>query len=186
MDAIELLRGRNSMPQLQAPAPSGEEVEVLLQAAMRAPDHARLRPYRFIVVRNDALYRLGDVFAEAARLRKGAALSDEEFEKIRRQPLRAPMIVVVVARFQEHPKVPRDEQLMSAGCAAHGLTLAAHALGYGAVWRTGDNAYDATINQQLGLDGSEQIVGYIYLGTSANNYKALPSMRSEDFCSEWQ
>jgi nitroreductase len=74
---------------------------------------------------------------------------------------------------------------LSAGCAAHGILLAAQALGFGAIWRTGDNCYDANVDKGLGLGDDEKMVGYIYLGNPIGVPKPVPEIRVEDFVTQW-
>ncbi len=185
MDALTLLNQRNSAPKLVEPAPAGDALEQIFIAALRAPDHGRLQPWRFIVIEAEQREHLGQLFAKALLARKPDA-SPEEIRKSEEAPLRAPMIVAVVAHLQAGAKVPEVEQLLSAGCAAHGMLLAAYALGFGAIWRTGDNNYDATVNAGLGLAAGEELVGYIYLGTAAGTPKPLPDLKVADFVRRWQ
>ena len=105
--------------------------------------------------------------------------------KARNAPLRAPLLVVVICRLSEHPKVPHVEQRLSAGCAAHGLLQAAEALGYAGIWRTGDVAFDRDFMNAMGLDASEEITGFVYLGTREGNAKPLPDMDPAEFNQYW-
>lgn len=184
MNAIELLLGRNSAPRLVEPAPSATELETMYQAALRAPDHARLRPWRFLSITGQAREPLGEVFVEALQKRNPDVTTADK-DKARLQPFRAPHITVVIARQIEHPKVPCSEQLLSAGCAAHGLLLAAQALGFAGVWRTGDNAFDKHVMSRLGLDKNENIIGFMYIGTINGSFKPLPILPVEDFVQQW-
>ena len=184
MNAIELLLNRNSSPRLTQPAPKGSDLEQIYQAGFRAPDHARLRPWRFLAIEEDGLAALGELFADALLNRKPDA-SVQEVEKVKSQPLRAPLIVVAIAKLQEHEKVPAVEQILSAGCAVHGMVLAAQALGYAGIWRTGENAFDRYIMKGLGLAENEQIVGYLYLGTMDGGPKPIPEVDSKDYVSAW-
>lgn len=184
MDALTLLTQRNSEPKLTLPGPDREALHKIIQAGLRAPDHGRLHPWRFIVFETKARYRLGELFAEALMLRKPDA-SEEEIKKAAEAPLRAPLIVAVIARQLDHPKVPKIEQLLSAGCAAHGILLAAQALGFGAIWRTGDNSYDAHVNAGLELMPDELLVGYIYIGTPVGIPKPLATIAVEEFVKIW-
>lgn len=184
MDAMTLLNHRNSEPKLTKPGPDREALYQILAAASRAPDHGRLYPWRFLLIEGKARYRLGELFGSALRARKADA-TPEEIKKNEEAPLRAPIVVAVIARLQEHPKVPKIEQLLSAGCAAHGILLAAQALGFGAIWRTGDNCYDANVDKGLGLGDDEKMVGYIYLGNPIGVPKPVPEIRVEDFVTQW-
>lgn len=185
MDALSLLLGRNSAAKLCEPAPAGEALDTIFQAALRAPDHARLRPWRFLTVAADARYALGDIFADALVERNPQA-TPAELDKARNKTLRAPMIVIVVVNFQEHPKVPHIEQQLSAGCAAHAMLLAAHAQGFAGIWRTGANAFDRRVMDTLGLAVNEEIVGFLYLGTVDGRYKPLPNLAIADYVQEWK
>jgi nitroreductase len=168
MDAIEALLTRRSPGRLTDPAPDDAALKTMLDAAMRAPDHGRLRPWRFIVLRGEARTRLGAVMAEAMR-RREPGIPAPALEKERGKPLRAPLIVVIAAALIEGHKIPAVEQLLAAGAAAQNLQLAAHALGFGAVWRTGAPAYDAYVKQELGLGPADAIIGFMYLGTPSSD-----------------
>ncbi|TBU83783.1 nitroreductase family protein [Phytopseudomonas dryadis] len=184
MDALDALINRVSVPRLCEPAPDAAQRERLFRAALRAPDHGQLRPWRFLTVEGDDRVALGELFASALAARSGDA-SVEALTKARGMPLRAPLLVVVIARLQAHPKVPRQEQLIAAGCAAHAMLIAAHAQGIGAVWRTGELSYDAQVNQGLGLTADEQVVGYLYLGSPEREPRTPTPLAVEDFVSAW-
>ncbi len=184
MDAIDALLGRNSAGQLTDPAPRGEDLQTLFKAALRAPDHARLKPWRFLVIEGQGRAQLGEVFAQVA-LADNPALDREALDKLRAKPLRAPLIIVVIARLQQHPKVPEIEQTLSAGAAAHGILLAAHALGYAGIWRTGPMAFHPGVHRALGLQTEEKIVGFLYLGTRQGEAKPLPDYPICDFFQYW-
>ncbi|QEY58692.1 nitroreductase [Pseudomonas sp. C27(2019)] len=184
MDAIELLLKRVSVPRLQEPAPTAEQLEIMLRAALRAPDHGQLRPWRFLTIAGDNRKQLGELFVQAVLSTEPNA-SFEQIEKTRNLPMRAPMLLVVIASVSKDPKVPAHEQLLAAGCAAHGVLLAAHALGVGAVWRTGAMAELDMVNTGLGLQDNEQIIAYIYLGTPINSLRNPPLLDPADFVRSW-
>ncbi len=164
MDALETLQTRLSTSTLGDPAPSDEQLRAVLKAAEHAPDHGLMRPWRFFVVRGEARSRLGEVMAEALQSREPEATA-ELLERERQKPLRAPLLVIVAARPRERRGVPQIEQVLAAAAAAENVMLAAHALGVGAYWRTGDPAYDPRVKAALGLDPSDSIIGFLYLGT---------------------
>lgn len=184
MDALDLLLNRVSVTRLCEPAPDAAQLDLLFRAALRAPDHAQLRPWRFLTVAGQDRERLGELFA-AALLARQPESSLEAQQKARNMPLRAPLLVVVIARIQAHPKVPEGEQLLAAGCAAHGLLLAAHAQGLGAVWRTGEFAYDPQVAAGLGLTAQERVVGFLYLGTPEGRVREAPRLDPAAFVSAW-
>ncbi|QSX42170.1 NAD(P)H nitroreductase [Shewanella cyperi] len=164
MDAKTLLLTRQSCPRLVAPAPDEQQLQVILDAAARVPDHAGLNPYEFIIATGEGLDRLAAIYVAAAKAR-GA--DEAALNKAQTMVYRAPMVITVVARCQPHPKVPVLEQQLAAGCAAMAMQMAAFAQGLGGIWRTGDFAFDANVNQALGLGEQDQIVGFLYLGTPA-------------------
>ena len=184
MDAIEALLTRRSPVQLKEPAPAGAALDSILRAGIHAPDHGKLRPWRFILLKGEARSRFGEILAEALRRRETAAPAPL-LEKERQKPLRAPLIVVVAASPIESRKVPDIEQILAAGAAAQNMQLAAHALGFGALWRTGAPAYDSYVKETLGLKHSDSIVGFMYLGTSAAAPPPLPEPDLAQFVRDW-
>ncbi|MGH1460402.1 MAG: nitroreductase family protein [Neptuniibacter sp.] len=183
MDAIELLHERVSCPVLEDPAPTPEQLEVIFKAALRSPDHGALRPWRFLTVQGENRSRLGELFLKAA-LSDNPDLSVERQEKIRKMPLRSPLVIVVISANRKHPKVPVLEQQISAGCAAQNILHAAHALNLGGMWRTGDMAYHPVVKAGLSVAEQETVVGYIYMGT-ASKMRKTPQHDILDFVSEW-
>ena len=161
---LAALRERRSRPMLGLPGPDATDVDEMLVAAMSAPDHGRLRPWRFIVIDGDARTGLGDAFA-AAHAARSPESRPEDIERARAKAHRAPMIIVVVAAPQEHPTIGAWEQRASAVCVAHGILLAADALGYGAFWRTGWLSEAPEVRSHIGLADHEDVTGWIYLGS---------------------
>lgn len=184
MQAIELLLGRNSHPRLVAPAPEGLVMERIYQAALRAPDHADLRPWRLIEFSGDALDALGEIYAQA-KLQEDPNASIEDLTRLRNMTHRAPLVIAVIAKIQEHPKVPASEQLLSAGCVAHGLLLAAEAEGFAAMWRSGSLCFDPQVKQALKLNPEDALLGFIYMGSPTGRRKPLPEHKITDFVEVW-
>ena len=178
------LQSRNSAPRLSEPAPDAYTRQQMFAAALRAPDHAWLTPWRFMVVEGERRADLGKVF-ESALLVADAAADESARLKARNAPLRAPMIIIVVCRVAAHPKVPREEQLLSAGCAAYAMLLAAQSQGYAGIWRTGSYASDKHVSAALGLSDTEEIVGFLYFGSREGKAKPLPERKVEDYVSSW-
>ncbi|MBL4763300.1 MAG: nitroreductase [Gammaproteobacteria bacterium] len=187
MDAITALHTRHSTAaaQLNEPAPSETELASILKAAVTAPDHAGLTPWQFILIRGDARQCLGDLMAETFRRRNPTADS-ALIERQRKKPLRSPLIITVVATIvSDNPKVPEFEQILSAAAAAEHIQLACHALGYGSIWLSGDNMYDWVFTEALGLNTTDRIVGFLYIGTPNKLGNAAPRPNAADFVREW-
>ncbi len=185
MDALEALITRRSAVKLGAPAPPDEAVEAALGAALRAPDHGKLRPWKFLLIRGEARRRLGEVLAEALRARD-PDVPGVVVEKEREKPLRAPLMIVVAAKIHpDHPKIPEIEQVVSAGAAAQNIMLAFHAQGFGCMWRTGAPAYDETVKMALGLEPHDHIVGFLYAGTHTAPPPEGELPEAGDFVVDW-
>lgn len=187
MDAMDALLTRSSVPArlLAEPAPSGQDLDAILATAMRAPDHGALRPWRFLTIRGDARRKLGEVFAEALCRRDPLATEDMRQKELGR-PLRSPLILVVYAEIVDnHPKVPRVEQVVAAAAAAQNVLLAAHAKGYGGIMLTGANAHDSYVKGALGIDPDNEIVTFLYLGTPVETPRQKPRPDPAAFRREW-
>ena len=166
MQAIDALLARRSARALTEPAPDEDALDLILASATRAPDHGRLRPWRFVVIRDSARARFGELLAGHLRRTQPQA-GAEALERERLKAFRAPLIVAVAARCNSAVKIPVIEQLLSAGAAAHAMMLAAVALGFNAMWKTGGAAYDAEVKAALGLSSDDAIVAFLYFGTEA-------------------
>lgn len=162
---IEALEGRVSSPKLTEPGPSRDQLEQILRCAVRAPDHGRLRPWRFVVVAGKGLNELGKLYEKAA-LAGDPELGDARCERLRRLPLRAPMIIVALTQVETGHKIPVIEQVVAVGVAVQNIQLAARALGYGAMWRTGEMASDPVVREHFGLQEKDEIVSFLYIGTT--------------------
>jgi nitroreductase len=166
MDALQALLSRVSPARLAPDELEPLELDQILAAGLRAADHGRLRPWRFIVVRGEARHRLGDLLAQSLNRRRPEA-GTEILDAERKKALRAPLIVVVIAAIQDNPNIPEIEQIVSAGAAAQNMLVAAHALGLGGFWRTGAAAYDPVVREALGVSERDMTVGFLYLGRVA-------------------
>ncbi len=172
MDAKALLLSRHSQPRLTYPGPTAEQLESLLAAGARAPDHAGLTPWEFVVAEGEGLERLGEIYFQAA---KADGAEGEALARARLLPTRAPMVITVIAKVTEHPKVPTIEQHLSAGCAVMAMQMMAYSLGLGGIWRTGPYARHPLVREALGATGDDEIVGFLYLGTPVKATEARPA-----------
>jgi len=183
-EVIHLLQSRNSSPKITEPAPGEAELEAIFRSALRVPDHAWLRPWRFITIGGARREAFGELL-ERCLLARNPEADQAARDKARAAPLRAPLLVVVVVNICDHPKVPPVEQRLSAGCAAHAILLAAESLGYAGIWRTGDAAFDRRVMDGLGLGAEEEVVGFLYLGSREGTAKSLPGLNPDEFVSAW-
>jgi nitroreductase len=183
MDAMELLRTRRSAPRLGEP-PSAQMVHAMLESVDRVPDHGRLQPWRLVLIEGDARFDFGEVLAEALSRRNPLA-NEQALAREREKALRAPLMIVVATRCDRSAKIPIIEQVLSAGCAAHSIMLAAFAQGLGAMWRTGEAAYDNGVKSALGIEPDDLIVGFIYVGTDIGGSGTRPQRASREFAQHW-
>jgi nitroreductase len=143
-------------------------------------------PWRLLTIRGDARTRLGAALAEIHQ-RSEPDVAPSALGKDRERFNHAPLIVTVIARIeQDHPKIPAQEQLLSAGCVAYNLLLGAQALGFGAQWLTGWAAYDAGVAALLGLAANEHVIGFVHVGTAKDvaPERVRPSLA--EVASEWR
>lgn len=162
-----LLRRRSVKPMLMtAPGPSPVELERILTAAARVPDHKKLVPWRFVVFEGDARVRFGEALAVACHAEEKEPPSSTRLDTERRRMLDAPLVIGVISRTTETAGAPEWEQVLSAGAVCFNLCLAANALGYASNWLTGWYSYSPGIRANLGLAANERIAGFLYIGTA--------------------
>ncbi|WP_037844812.1 MULTISPECIES: nitroreductase family protein [unclassified Streptomyces] len=159
MDVTTAILTRRSIHSLSGPAPSDQEFAYLLKGAAAAPDHGRLRPWRWILLRN------ADLEAVGARL--AAEAEPEERDLVMKKFMRAPLKAVLVFSPKAKPRVPEWEQLASASNVAYGLMLLLHARGFGSIWRTGRLCQSPGSRSLLGVEPDEQLLGSLDIGTPA-------------------
>lgn len=188
MSARDAALARQSWSKVTDDAPSPAALAELVAAAGRVADHSSLRPWRLIALRGDDRHALGAAIARA----QGA---DEPSTK----PLRAPLLVAVVASYRASEKVPRWEQEAVASGVAHLLSLLLDEAGWGVIWRTGGYTRSPDVAAVHGLGPDEALLGWLYVGgkpeRSAGRRKTLdpalvlsdlpgPSATGEDVASE--
>ena len=184
MDAVQALISRRSPPALSDPGPNAAQIESLLQAGLNAPDHGKLRPWKFLVIKGEARKRFGDLMAESLKRREPMA-DGVSLDRERAKALRAPLLIVVAAVVMENHKIPVIEQVTSAAAATQNILIAAHAMGFGGFWRTGAPAYDETLKGALGLAAKDTMVGILYIGDKAAEGKPLPPPDRARLVAEW-
>jgi len=162
MDALELLVNRRSASRLADPAPEGEQLENILRAGLRAPDHGTLQPWQFFVIEGEGRDRFSQLMEKGAI---AAGQDEKAIDKARNAPFRAPLIIAVVAKCQTGHKVPVWEQEMSAGCAVMAMQMAAVAQGFNGIWRSGALTDSPVVRDGLQCREQDKIVGFLYLGT---------------------
>jgi nitroreductase len=184
--SVLLSRRSASAKLLVAPGPTLPQLQTMIAAAVTAPDHGNLRPWRFIANADEARETLGELFLSAkARLSPDAG--PDELQRERERALRAPTLLAVVARVQRHqPRVEERDQYASVGAAIQNVLLAAHAMGYGAIMLSGRKTRDRQLVAALGLTGQEELIGFICLGTLASPPRAKIRPDAVDHLTIWR
>ncbi len=174
MEALETIHTRQSIGQVQPDPVPRELIETILAAAVQAPNHYKVRPWRFVVMTGAGREKLGEVMAQSTRASKPDATEDD-VQKDRARPLRAPVVIAVAADKPGLTKAKEIENVCAAAAAVQNMLLAAHALGLAAMWRTGPSATDPAIKQFLGWEPDQHLIGFVYIGYP--QHEAAPPLR---------
>ncbi|MEN6543626.1 nitroreductase [Parvibaculum sp.] len=186
-ETIDLLLSRRSVKPLTMvePGPDDADLEIMLRAASRVPDHGKLAPWRFIVFKGDARAKFGrilrDIFAEEEPRADEDRLKLEE-----RRFLQAPLVVAVISRIVPSKKAPEWEQRLSAGAACQNMLIAATALGYVGAWLTEWYSYSDKVAKALGLGDNERFAGFIYFGSPSQPKDERERPALSDIVTEWK
>jgi nitroreductase len=182
--ALHTLLSRQSHWPLTEPAPNDDDLALIVDAALRAPDHGRLRPWRFVIVRGAARDALGQVLVDIARARTPDEPS-QSHEHRRQRAHAAPLIIALGAAVSTETHIPEIEQLLSVGAAAMNMLNAVHALGFGGFWATGADSYDTTLQAALGFKASERLLGFLFIGTPQADARRITRPERDQYVREW-
>lgn len=186
--ALDFLRNRRSVPaaQLLPPGPSPDELRKIVATAIRVPDHGKLTPWRLIAFCGEAGTRYGKALADL-HVRVDPGVPERKLAKDRERFAHSPTVLAVIARIDEHhPKIPAQEQLLSAGCLGFNLLLAAQAAGFGAQWLTGWSCYDRDAAKLLGLTDDERAIAYVHIGSRGTEPPERNRPDVDEVLSVWQ
>ena len=179
MDVFDAIHNRHSQGKVKQDAVSRELIEKLLSAAVQAPNHYKVRPWRFVVLTGNARNKLGDVFA-ASLLERKPDLSQEALDKTRGLSLRAPALIAVGVDKPSEEKVLEIENICATAAACQNILLAAQAEGLAVKWRTGEWARDQKVKEFLGFSAEQHIVAFLYIGYPEFVAKYEPRPSFED------
>ena len=185
---LDLLLSRRSVkPAAMAePGPSEAQLEQILTAASRVPDHKKLTPWRFIVFAGAARAAFGEVLADACKAEEASPPSEVRLEFERTRFLRAPVVIGVVSRVVDVAGAPHWEQQLSCGAACFNMCLAANSMGFGTSWLTEWCAYSPMVAARLGLGGNERMAGFVYIGTAIERQPDRERPALSSIVSRWQ
>lgn len=163
MDIFDAIHSRHSHGAVKQDPIPRTLIEKLLSAAVQAPNHYKVRPWRFVVLTGTARNKLGDVFA-ASQLDRKPDLPQEALDKTRGLPLRAPLVIAVGVDKPSEEKVLEIENVAAVAAACQNILLAAQAEGLAVKWRTGEWARDPRIKEYLGFSADQHLIAYLYIG----------------------
>ena len=177
-DAMDLLltRRSGSAKAMKEPGPSKKQLEDILRAGARAPDHGKLFPWRFIVFEGKGRERFGDILAEVMQADGERA---KQIDEERGRLLRAPLVIGVISSAREQHKIPVWEQELSAGAVCQNILIAATAMGFVGNWLTEWYAYHSIVKENMGLKPGERVAGFIYIGTAKDELEERPRPEME-------
>jgi nitroreductase len=183
METLLAIQTRRSIGSVRQDAIPQQLIEILLTAGAQAPNHYKIRPWRFIVITGSGLRRLGEVMANSLSL-KSENLPAEALEKERAKPLRAPLIIAVGVDQPAEAKISEIENICAAAAACQNILLAAHTQGLAAIWRTGPTALDPLVKKFLGLESDQHLIGLLYIGFP-DNPQTIPERPSYQDRTTW-
>ena len=169
---LETLLTRRSVvaKDMVAPGPTDEQIDQILSAGHRVPDHGKIGPWRFILFKDEARTEFGQILGRIAA-EKNPEASDALLEYEQNRFNRAPLVIAVIASPNVEHKVPVWEQHLAAGAVCQNMLLAATGLGFASQWLTEWYAYDEDVKQELELNENEAIAGFIYIGSAEQKPK---------------
>ena len=181
---LATLLSRQSYWPLAEPGPNDVELDLIFDAALRAPDHGRLRPWRFAFIRGEARAELAEVLIDIA----AARAPDEPrsaHEHRRQKAYAAPVVIVLGTAISTGTGIPESEQILSAGAAAMNMLNAIHALGYGGFWATGADAYDTQLLAALDFEPTDRILGFLFVGSPKSHERSALRPPRSNHVREW-
>lgn len=186
-DITDFLATRRSVTarNMTDPGPDDATLKRIITAGMRVPDHGKMGPWRFIVIKGDARVKFGDILADAYKKTDPEAF-DELLEVERERFQRSPIVIAVTSRITPGHKIPEWEQELSSGAACMNLLNASHAEGFAAQWLTEWPAYNDDVAAGLGLQENERIAGFVYIGTPKEPPTERGRPEYEERVTEWQ
>ncbi|MCX5591672.1 nitroreductase family protein [Alcaligenes endophyticus] len=186
MTIIDSILQRRSMKMVQGPGPNAEQLDTLLRAAMCAPDHGRLRPWRFKLICDADVVALGEL-AIAANERAGTPLTEQKAASTRAWLAKVPLLIAVACHLDHsNEKIPEEERLLACGAAVTNILNVAHALGFGAFWSTGLGTYTDEVPEALGFDALDyRFMGFVSIGTPIHKLGAPERPDPAEFVQQW-
>jgi nitroreductase len=179
MNTIEAIHARRSLGQVEPDPIPSHQIEILLDAAVQAPNHYKVRPWRFVVISGKGREGLGEAMVRALK-RKHPDVDANAVERERAKPLRAPLILAVGVERTDDPRVIEVENICAAAAACQNVLLVATDMGLASYWRTGESARDPEVKEFLGLAHDQHLIAFLYIGRPVAQGEAPPRPGFDD------
>ncbi|OOH89633.1 nitroreductase [Pasteurellaceae bacterium 15-036681] len=177
-DALDLLQHRRSSKKFGNIAPNQQQLDVILKAGLRAPDHGRLKPYHFVVIGQNGMEKFHNYLTQAAQ---ELGLGEDGIAKATKLSQRAPMVIGVVAKIEKDiPKVPAWEQMLTAGCATYAMQLAANAQGFETCWITNKWINGSALREAFGCREFDKVVALVLVGSPLDSDEITTASQTEE------
>ncbi|HUH40299.1 MAG TPA: nitroreductase [Castellaniella sp.] len=185
-DFFDTLLSRRSAKFVQAPGPNDKQLDLILRAAMCAPDHGAVRPWRFALVRGADVPVLVDIAVRAGEA-AGKPIPEHKVANSRKWLSRVPLVIAIASARDHEGRIPDHERMLATGAAVGNMLNAAHALGLGAFWSTGLGTYLDGVGEALGFDALDYaFMGFLSVGTPIDPVEAIQRPDYRDFVSDWR
>ncbi|MDN6041879.1 oxidoreductase [Acetobacter orientalis] len=184
MTPLDMLLSRASTDHLVEPAPSAAQLADVLATAMRAPDHGKLRPWRYVLIEGDARPLAAERIV-ASMLRLDPNAPEAKLTKRRTRFSTMPLIIALGMHLRPDNKIPLWEQEMAVAAATMNVLNALHATGFGAVWVSGEITEDPVLAAELGLPAPHKLAGFLFVGTPAEQRQPPRRPDSAQFSAYW-
>jgi len=166
IETVQFITSRRSQKLVQAPGPNAEQIQLMLSAAVCAPDHSALRAWRFVLIEQQNIAQFTDLAIGATR-RSGREVTEQKEQNTRKWLSAVPLLIGLAYKIShDNEKVPEIEQTLSMGAAVMNIQNAAHMMGFATYWSTGLGTYTDEVPEALGLDTLDyRFVGFLAVGT---------------------
>ena len=182
---LDVLLSRASTDSLVEPPPKGDQLRTILSTGLRAPDHGKLRPWRYTVIKGKHREAFADLVLEAMERQEPDAPKAKR-EKRHHRFSTMPAIIALGMHIRHDHKIPVIEQEMTVAAGAMNVLNALHAEGFGGMWVTGPFCEDRVLLDALGLPEPGRIAGFIFVGTPERVIEDRKRPEIDDYFAIWK
>ncbi len=166
-EITELIRSRRTIfpEQYSSRKVHKEQIELIINNALWAPNHGNTQPWRFHVFTDSGLQKLSDFLGKTyLEVTPKEAQNDMKLAKLVSRPLRSSVVIAVSMVRQPESKIMELEEIEAVACAIQNMYLTCTAYGLGGFWSTPKLIYNQETNRFLGLGEQDKCLGLFYVG----------------------